>query len=661
MTLKAALLAGLAGTVCACELAGATRAQTFSNTIFFGDSNTDSGFYLYVAGPQGLAPSGAGTYTTNPDPGWAASLAARFGISVVPEDAPGGGNNYAAGGARVSHTGSNTNVWSATTQVDTYLDLTGGRADPNALYTVWIGVNDLKTSTTGGPGNIVDPPDNAAIIGLGQQTAALVDALAAAGARYILVPNSTSIKSAAASAASGESYNVNVTNSRALYDQTVWNSIHAAGVNFIPADFDTVFNYVLVNPAQFGITHTSVVGLNAACGAVSSYQCTQADWVSPDADKTYFFADGTGASDGGGHLSGAMQKIEADYYYSLITAPSEISYLAEAPIKTRTTVVDSIAQQIGLSARQRNPGTFNAWITGDFSSLGIGNSPGFPTDPGTPAMVTAGADYLWAPNWLLGGAVSVGITQQTFSLGGKFQQNELSGSGYLAYAGPRLWFDLIGSFGGLHDDVNRTVPLGIVSVSNRGSTDGTDASVSAEVGYNFHAALGSAAGSSAANETVRGIDLTNGPVAGILLQEVRVDDFTETDSLGGVTALTYAGQVRDSAVTELGWQARVDVGAWSPYAKLVWNHELVPYDRSVTAFLTTVTAPGYSMPAVVLGKDWGTGMVGTALALGHSVTGYASFSGQFGEREVAAYGGQIGFSVAFTPPPTPPPPALATK
>jgi len=650
VTMKAYLRAGAASALFICLLNGAAQAQSFSSTVFFGDSNTDSGRYLYLSGPQGPAPPGAGTYTTNPDPGWAAALSSRFGLTSIPQDAPGGGNNYAAGGARVSFTGADPNAWSATTQVNTYLAATGGRADPNALYTVWIGANDLKPTTSGGFGNIVNPPNDADIAALGQQTASLAIALAAAGARYILVPNTISIKSAAAGAASGEGFNATVTSSRALYDQTVWNSIHAAGVNFIPADFNTVYNYVLLNPGPFGITTTSIT--TAACGSVNSYQCTAADWVTPNADQTFFFADGTSASDGGGHLSGAMQNVEADYYYSLIVAPSEISYLAEAPVKTRATLIDTIDRQIAVSARNRVPGSFNAWLSGDVSSLRFGNVTGFPTDPGTPANGTVGVDYLWTPDWLIGGAVSVATTTQSFSLGGNFRQNEFSFSGYSAYTAGRLWFDMIGTYGGLHYDVNRIVPLGIVNVSNTGSTNGSNLSYAAEIGYNWLYPMGGRSESmplpvKATPAVTPSSYLVHGPLVGILLQRVWVDGYTETDNLGGVTALSYGNQIRDSAVTELGYQAHVDLGLWSPFAKLVWDHELVPYDRSVTASLTTITAPSYSMPAVVLGKDWGTGTVGTTVALGRGMTGYASFAGEFGQSQAIFYSGQIGLNVAL--------------
>src|SRR5262249_40496403 len=129
--------------------ATAATAQDFSKTFFFGDSLTDTGWFLYkpLGGAKfGLAPPGAGTWTTNPDPGWAQIFAGRFGGSATPSDTPGvGGNNYAIGGARV--VAENGNVLSTQTQIAMYLASTGGRADPNAFYTYWAGSNDLKTTT----------------------------------------------------------------------------------------------------------------------------------------------------------------------------------------------------------------------------------------------------------------------------------------------------------------------------------------------------------------------------------------------------------------------------------------------------------------------------------------------------------------------------------
>jgi phospholipase/lecithinase/hemolysin len=61
------------------------------------------------------------------------------------------GSNYAAGGARVAvdSTGALGAVPSLATQVGNYLASTGGKADPNALYTVWGGANDLFAVAAG--------------------------------------------------------------------------------------------------------------------------------------------------------------------------------------------------------------------------------------------------------------------------------------------------------------------------------------------------------------------------------------------------------------------------------------------------------------------------------------------------------------------------------
>jgi outer membrane lipase/esterase len=144
--------------------------------------------------------------------------------------------------------------------------------------------------------------------------------------------------------------------------------------------------------------------------------------------------------------------------------------------------------------------------------------------------------------------------------------------------------------------------------------------------------------------------LTHGPVVGMALQHIVVDGFTETDafsSIGGFTALSFANQTRNSAVSELGYQASIDWGKWRPFAKLVWNHELASTDRSVTATLTSTVAPRFSMPAVVLGKDWGTATIGTTATFAPGVTSYATFAEQLGQQNVITYGGQVGLNVAL--------------
>ena len=628
------------------------RAQV-AGIFFFGDSNSDSGRYLNLPEVKGNPATFAtgGAYTTNPGPVWSVALGSYFGLAVTPSDSPTGGNNYAAGGARVTFENPATNEWSTASQIAAYLASTGGAANPNALYVYSVGVNDLKPGTTGGLGNIVNPPDITGITTLGQQAAGQVAQLAAAGARYILVPNTISIASPAAATASGFGFNANVVESRAFYDQTVWSTLAGEGVKFIPADFNSLYNHVLLNPAPFGITVTNVN--TPACGATTPAQnCGPANYVAPNAPQTYFYADGPLSSTGGGHLASAMQKVEADYYYSLLVAPSEISFLAEVPIQTRLGIVDAINNQIPLSFG--TSGVFHGWVSGDVSWLKMtNNSFGFPNDPGTPLASTVGFDYAIAPNWLVGAAFSGLTTTQSFSLGGHFTETEYAISLYTAWRHNALWADVIGTWGGLQDTVNRQVPIGITQQLNLGSTSGSNASIAAEIGYDFTTTFGAppAPGLAYKAPGAPSLLLTHGPVAGVIQQQVYINGYTETNSSGVPTALSFGSQTRNSTISELGYQASLRYGIWEPYAKVVWDHEWADLDRLVAASLTSIVAPSFTMPAVVLGRDRTMTTVGTRVRLGERLSGYAAVIASLGQNNVTTYGGQFGINYALDPPP----------
>jgi outer membrane lipase/esterase len=478
-----------------------------------------------------------------------------------------------------------------------------------------------------------------------------VAGLAAAGARYILVPNTISIASPAAGVASGFGYNAEIVESRAFYDQTVWSTLAGNGVRFIPADFNSVYNYVLLNAGPFGITNTNVN--TPACGPTAAApNCGPANYVVPNAPQTYFYADGPLSPSGGGHLASAMQQVEADYYYSLIVAPSEISFLAEAPIQTRLGVVNAINNQIPLS--YSTPGVFHGWVSGDVSWLKMtNNSPGFPNDPGTPIATTAGFDYAITPDWLVGAAFSGLTTTQSFSLGGHFTQTEFAASLYTAWRHNALWADAIATWGTLQDTVDRQIPLGITTQSNQASTGGNNSSIAGEIGYNFTNAFGAPAAFGLVYKAppAQPLLLTHGPVVGVILQQVYINGFTETNQSGVPTALSFGSQTRNSTISELGYQASLTYGIWQPYVKVVWDHEWAGLNRLVSASLTSIVAPSFVMPAVVLGRDWATATVGTRVKLGDGLSGYAAVIAELGQNNVTTYGGQIGLNYALDPPP----------
>jgi outer membrane lipase/esterase len=636
-------------------------AQSFNQFIGFGDSTIDSGFYKALSSPGSTATfnglwlngvaNGAGAPTTSPGLMNAQVLANYFGLSALPANQP-GGTNFATSGAKdktfnTAATGGFGAAIPTVVQIQNYLAATNGVANGNALYLISSGGNDV-TFALGQSGTGPFPANPSAyLVGAANDLSTAVASLRAAGARYFVVPDLP------------YSFPGNDATERAarlLYSQALWSDLAAAGVNFVPADFNAVRLAIAANPASFGFQSISNAPGNTACtvpfvGATawallcSSNPAAPSHFVTANADQTFLFADDQ-------HLTTAGQRIQADYMYSLIVAPSEISYLAEVPVKTRAAVVNAIDSQIPLSQNQQGP--YHAWVSGDVSWLKMNNAnPGFPDDPGTPLATTAGFDFKLSPNWLAGLAFSGGRTKQTFSLGGDFTLDEFAVSAYAAYLNGPFWGNAIASGGGLFFDTNRQVPIGVTVQPNTGSTKGTNFSLMLETGYNFTNRFGSATAAMPIKAAPAGLTFTHGPVVGLTLQQVRVNGFTETDqfaAVGGFTALSFLSQTRNSAVSELGYQASVDLGMWRPFGKVVWNHELADTDRQVTAFLTSASfAPGYSLPAVTFGKDWGTAQLGTSVKLARDVTAFAAFNSQFAEQNVTTYGGQVGVNIAFDP------------
>jgi outer membrane lipase/esterase len=623
------------------------EAQNFNQLIAFGNSTTDTGWFAHASSgipdldalvANSLA-QGGNAHFTGPGPGNAQILGSFFGLSANPANTA-GGTNYAIGGAlndsvlgpgvenlfAVQSGTANPSLPSTATQIRNYLASVNGHANPNALYLIGSGGNDATVASS-----LFSSPAEANAFLLAEAGALVSSAaqLRAAGGRYIVVTNEYTPPSADATT---------VAYGKTLLGAT-WSGLAAAGVTFVPADTLSVIAAVEHNPLAFGITapitsnacvapaaYPFSSGYGFLCAPTTTPSPNYGYLVSADATQTHLYMDST-------HLTEAGQVIVADYIYSLLVAPSQISFLAEAPVKTRTTVVNAVLNQIPISQQDLGPGRYHAWLTGDVSYLKMDNYNGFPGDPGTPVALIGGFDYKYTREWLIGAALSVGSTKQSFSNTGNFTQEEFAASIYAAYRNGLFWGDIIGSAGTLHDGVNRSVPIGITVQPNNGNTNGTNYSLALRAGYDFIFA-----------------GLTHGPLAGIVLQRVHVGSFTES---GSFTSLAFDDQLRNSAVSELGYQVGYNIGFWQPFARLVWNHELASTDRLVTAYLTTITAPGYSMPAVILGKDWGSATAGTAVKIANNVTGLIAGYAQFAEKNITVYGGQIGFNVAFGVPAAP--------
>jgi outer membrane lipase/esterase len=316
-----------------------------------------------------------------------------------------------------------------------------------------------------------------------------------------------------------------------------------------------------------------------------------------------------------------------DFVYGRRVAPSEASFLAESAVKTRRGLISAIQTEIGLSQSHRGPAGVNAWFGGNVIAMAMDNYPGFPNDPDTAVTGTAGVDYTVAPGLIAGFALSRGSLDSSFGKYGSFSADDTTASLYAALQRGSLWANAIGTYGRLSFDMNRIVPIGATLHSNTSSSGGDNWSAALQGGYVFSSGA-----------------ITHGPVLGLVYQNVSLDGFKET---GDYTSLEFGSQMRESSVSQLGYLAIYDLGKYQPYVEALWNHELANTSRDVSVQLISKALPALSMPAVLLGKDWGEAKAGVKIDVGKNLKLVLEGSADFGQTSTTLYGGQIGFNVSF--------------
>ena len=215
----------------------------------FGDSLSDAG---NLAQSMGL-PAGS-SFTTNPDPVWSNRVAETFGASGAPSLA--GGPIHAWGGACVNPEGPcRFQVPTLAAQVSGYLSAQpAGRADPNALYVVWGGGNDISSVLAGS----ADPQAlQSGTVAAAGALVAQVQALRDAGARHVVVLNLPDLGLAPIARRAGTLDPRVPATLSALTD--AYNAALAAGVRthedgIVPIDVHGLLDELIEDPGRYGFT-----------------------------------------------------------------------------------------------------------------------------------------------------------------------------------------------------------------------------------------------------------------------------------------------------------------------------------------------------------------------------------------------------------------------
>ncbi len=266
----------------ALAIAGPAVASPYTGIYVFGDSLSDVGnVAIATAGAVPASPYFAGRFSNGAN--WIDDLSASLGLGAVTPSLA-GGNDFAFGGAVTGSSvpGASTAVPNITQQVGLFTLATGGHASSTALYTMWIGSNDVDTALGALTGGVLSFGQALADLTLAAQVeAAAVQALALAGARTFLVPllpdlgkipNATAVPGLPPIA----------TQLTAAYNTALATALlavtNAVGADVRYVDTFSLIDNAVANPAAFGFTDVTdpcyvgaLTGGGSVCATPSSY------------------------------------------------------------------------------------------------------------------------------------------------------------------------------------------------------------------------------------------------------------------------------------------------------------------------------------------------------------------------------------------------------
>jgi outer membrane lipase/esterase len=543
-------------------------AQTYTQTVFFGDSLTDAGWFR-PALVQAVGPNGAllGRFSTNPTQVWSEYLADYYGGNATAANQ--GGLNFAVGGAR---TGTNSAgalgpIPSITTQINTYLQRTGGVADSRALYTVWGGANDLFAIAGGAPAATVLPAAINSQIGN-------VATLHGAGAQYILVPTVPDLGLTPSFRAQGPVASATATALTTQYNTSLFAGLAAQGLRVIPLDTFHLLQEIIATPQAYGISNVTGTACQPQITA-NSLTCSPQTYVSGDAPNTYAFADGV-------HPTGGAHRILGEYAVSVLEAPRQAALLPYSEMVTGKARADLVTYH--LAGKPSEDG-MHWWgsVRGDNQRSEHNEY------DGGGATGTFGVD--WASGDVVYGAFA-GWGTQDFDFGGRrgeFDQDDTTIGGFLAWYSGSVWVNAQASWTDVSYDMKRNIHLGPAVRTHASSPDGDNLAFGANAGWDF-----------------THDKLVHGPLVGVLWQNIEVDGFDENGTSS--TSLSFPQQDYDSTLGFAGWQASYKVTeSVVPYTRLVWEHEFD--DAPTEAFAQARSLPGtlpYAVPGLVHDDSYGT-------------------------------------------------------
>jgi len=612
----------LAGAIIAGLLVSqAASATQFSQVVIFGDSLSDGGNISLANAPQIQPPL---RFTTNPGETTAELVADGLGHPVTASLA--GGTNFAFGGAGLVNNSVAGPIPTLPQQLGMYLTATGGQADPNALYQVWGGANDIfyLTATTTDTTALVTGTATAAQTELG-----LLGQLQTAGGRYVVVYNLPDMGKTPAAMAQGAAASAGVTQLATIYNSTLssgLSQLSAGGLNVIPVNTYGLINEVIANPSAYGFSNVT----DAACGLTSSsVQCGPAGSGLPytyaaGTDQSYLFADGV-------HPTTAAHRLLSQVVLSEIAAPGQVSMLGEAPLASTAAQYRAIRNEMLADGQGSGTRMFAAL---DYGHQRFDATDASPKTTSNNANLTVGADVRTGDHTTVGVSLGLGQNKADFQGNtGGYKLQDISGQLFATYSNGGGYVGGFASFGQSNfKDIERRIQLGPAIRVESGKADGSHLGAGVEGGWWFNV----------------GQSLKTGPFAHVEWQTIKVNGYSENGS--DSTAMYFGRQQRDALISSLGWRL---MGSWkvndlqmAPFVELAWNHDGKADPRTVMAGLNTMGGT-FALSGFMPDKTWGSADIGLSAQLTPSVSSWISVNSRFSDSTQKNTGVNLGFKVAF--------------
>ena len=579
----------------ACIASGAS-AQSFSNVVVFGDSLSDSGNIA----PTRSLPEG-NSFTTNPDPVAAEIVADAFGANPKPSSAR--GPNFAWGGACMNAASDQpcameySAVPHVATQISSHLTSRSNRADPNALYMIWGGANDIEQSITQrftqNLAGLANPQTRAATTALvlgAIQTDTIAAATAnathivrlkQAGARNIVVYNMPDIgltPAAAAAEASIPNFRAIASGMSNAYNQVLYGGLRASEDGIVPINVVGLFGEVAGDPGTYGITNPPPM---TACTSpsVSAVACvpegtvpagvTLPTWA-PGNNRNHLFADAR-------HPSGVGHEMIANATLATLAAPLQVSLAAEGGTDLAN-VHRSVTSAASLSdmGMQGEEGAWRPYASVRTGRNEVGNLPRLGGAKANLSTITMGTNSRGQSGPIWGVALSIG-EHTTEVAQASVDSNAMIGSlnGIWTNEGCMYVSGSL-SIGTVAVDVNRFIQLGTATRQEQGSTEFVQTGFDMDIGCLTRKENGS----------------SSGPFAGISWLDQNVDAYQEAGMRS--TAMEFSEFNRDSLVLRVGYllerNIRDDTGNQRLYMRAMYEDET--QDEAINVTAASKTMPG---------------------------------------------------------------------